>query len=230
MLAGGDGTDGLFTDEMEMFPGDDGDNVISILGTTREDAQAQQDAAQLAHQMMIDGLVAEGKYLWQAFQAGNNVGSNNNNNSVGGEFFDAAYCTSWMTQRCDTQWMNERASTIQWDSAHINASLASFLIVRAAYTWLGGGRMWNDAFRWDFGLPVSACRNGTAPGVSQCARLPAADVFMRERSLLTAAARPRRRPLSATGRTERRQWTATTTRRPCRATRRIPSVASRRRL
>ena len=38
---------------------------------------------QVAHQGMIDGLVKEGKYLWQAFQGGNNVGNNNNNNSQG---------------------------------------------------------------------------------------------------------------------------------------------------
>jgi hypothetical protein len=41
------------------------------------------------------GLVGEGKYLWQAFQGGNNVGGNNNNNSQGqgGDAHDAAFCT-----------------------------------------------------------------------------------------------------------------------------------------
>jgi hypothetical protein len=43
---------------------------IQIIGTTEADAQAQQAAGPAAHQRMIDGLVAEGKYLWQAFQVG----------------------------------------------------------------------------------------------------------------------------------------------------------------
>ena len=154
----------LFTDEMEMFPGDDGDNVLGVIGTTQDDARAQQAAGRDAHQEMIDSLAANGKYMWQAFQAGNGIGSNTNNNSQGGIYFDAAYCTQWMAQRCDTKWVNERAITVQWDSANINVSIASFLIVRPAYAWLGGNRLWNDAFRWNFGEPTSACRNGSAPG------------------------------------------------------------------
>ena len=82
--------------------------------------------------------------MWHAFQAGNGIGSNNNNNSVGGIYFDTAYCTAWMAKRCDTEWVNERAITVQWDKNNINVSIASFLIVRPAYAWLGGGRMWND--------------------------------------------------------------------------------------
>ena len=68
--------------------------VLATIGTTEDDARAQQAAGNAMHQRLIDGLVAEGKYLWQAFQAGNGVGSNNNNNSVGGFKFDAAYCTA----------------------------------------------------------------------------------------------------------------------------------------
>ena len=80
-----------------MFPGDGGPVYLEILGTTQADAAAQQKAGRYAHQQMIEGLVREGKYVWQAFQAGNNVGSNNNNNSQGqgGTVHDAAYCTDW---------------------------------------------------------------------------------------------------------------------------------------
>ena len=75
---------------------------VKILGTTEDDARAQQWAGQAAHQGMIDALVANGKYLWQALQAGNGVGGNNNNNSngVGGYSFDAAYCTQVMFPAC----------------------------------------------------------------------------------------------------------------------------------
>lgn len=167
--SGGEGVDGLFTDEMEMFPGDGGDVYVRILGTTEEDERAQQAAGQTAHQAMIDGLVADGKYLWQAFQAGNDIGSNTNNNTVGGVVFDVGHCTAWMTQRCNTDWVNERAITVQFDSHNVNVSIASFLIVRPAYAWIGYGAgyyqpKWNDAFLWDVGVPVSECRNGSTPG------------------------------------------------------------------
>lgn len=169
VLAGGDGVDGLFTDEMEMFPGDAGDVILRILGTTEDDARAQQAAGNALHQRLIDGLVANGKYLWHAFQAGNDIGRNNNNNTIGGEFHDAAYCTSWMAQRCNTDWVNERAITVQFDPKNVNVSIASFLIVRPAYAWLGYGAgyytpRWNDAFLWDVGAPTSDCTQ-TSPGV-----------------------------------------------------------------
>ena len=170
VTAGGPGgADGLFTDEMEMFPGDAGDDVLRWVGTTEADAQAQQAAGQLLHQRMIDALVADGKYMWHAFQAGNDIGPNTNNNTIGGVAIDAAYCAQWMAQRCNTGWVNERAITVQFDPFHVNVSVASFLVVRPAYAWLGYGAgvwtpRWNDAFLWDVGLPVGNCTQ-TAPGV-----------------------------------------------------------------
>ena len=154
VTAGGPGgADGLFTDEMEMFPGDAGDDVLRWVGTTEADAQAQQAAGQLLHQRMIDALVADGKYMWHAFQAGNDIGPNTNNNTIGGVAIDAAYCAQWMAQRCNTGWVNERAITVQFDPFHVNVSVASFLVVRPAYAWLGYGAgvwtpRWNDACRW----------------------------------------------------------------------------------
>jgi hypothetical protein len=75
----------------------------------------------------------------------------------------------WMTKRCNTPWVNERAITVQFDSANVVESIASFLIVRPAYAWLGYGAgivppKWNDAFLWDVGVPKGECRNGSEPG------------------------------------------------------------------
>ncbi len=143
---------------------------MRILGTDEADAQAQAEAGRAAHQLMIDSLVANGKFLWQAFQHANDVGPNNNNNTVGGAAFDAQFCTNWMAQRCNTEWVNQRALTVQFDSQNLNVSIASFLVVRPAYAWLGWGAgyiwppKWNDAFTWDVGVPVSDCRNGSTPG------------------------------------------------------------------
>jgi hypothetical protein len=89
--------------------------------------------------LQIDWLVQEGKYMWQVFQAGNNVGRNNNNNSNGvcGSALDARFCTAWMVQRCNTGWVTRRAITVQFDAASVLGSVASFLIVRPEYAWLG---------------------------------------------------------------------------------------------
>jgi hypothetical protein len=170
VLNGGDGVDGLFTDEMEMFPGDGGDVYLRILGTDEADAQQQQADGRTAHQRMINELVSNGKYLWQAFQSGNDVGKNNNNNTIGGLYHDVNYCIDWMTQRCNTDWVNQRAITVQFDSENVNVSIASFLIVRPNYAWIGYGAgyyqpKWNDAFLWDVGEPIGECQNGTRPGV-----------------------------------------------------------------
>ena len=87
----------------------------------------------------------------QAFQASNNVGSNNNNNSqgVGGTAFYVAYCTTSKIQRCTTHTLddnllqysveNERATTVQFDSHNVNESIASFLVVRQQFAWIGYG-------------------------------------------------------------------------------------------
>ena len=158
---------------LSQFPGDHGDVVLKTLGTTQADAEAQQDAGNLMHQRLIETLAANGKWQWQAFQSGNTVGGNTNNNTgnTGGFAFDAAFCTQWMAQRCNTDWVNQRAIAVQFDKFNVNVSVASFLIVRPAYAWLGYGAgefnwppTWNDAFLWDVGLPVGECAQ-TAPGV-----------------------------------------------------------------
>eukprot|EP01047_Picozoa_sp_COSAG01_P009490 COSAG01_NODE_390_length_17672_cov_8.513287_6_plen_45_part_00 len=41
-----------------------------------------------------------------------------------------AYCTAWMAQRCNTEWVRRRAITVQFDPQNVNFSIASFLIVR----------------------------------------------------------------------------------------------------
>jgi hypothetical protein len=158
---------------LSQFPGDHGDVVLKTLGTTQADAEAQQDAGNAMHQRLIETLAAHGKWQWQALQSGNTVGGNTNNNTgnTGGFAFDAAFCTQWMAQRCNTDWVNQRAIAVQFDKFNINVSIASFLIVRPAYAWIGYGAgefnwppTWNDAFLWDVGLPVGECAQ-TAPGV-----------------------------------------------------------------
>ena len=235
--AGGDGVDGLFTDEMEMFPGDGGDVYLRILGTDDADARAQQDAARDAHQLMIDGLVADGKYLWQAFQAANNIGQNNNNNTIGGFAFDAKFCSDWFTLRCDAEYMRDRAITVQFDPENVNVSIASFLIVRPEYAWLGYGAgyytpRWNDAFRaWH--PPPARSRSSSAhrqhhPSPHHTTPLPPSQYGTLVSLSASAAMAPHLASLSATGPTEQPASTATPTRARCPAIRQTRPVGSHR--
>ena len=48
---------------MEMFPGDGGQTIADI-STLATMMSREQQAGQVARQRMIDGLVADGKYLW----------------------------------------------------------------------------------------------------------------------------------------------------------------------
>jgi hypothetical protein len=92
-----------------------------LLNVSLAEQKSMQNASAHAIQRVIEGLVSDGKYLWHAFQNGNDIGDNTNNNSghVGGTAHDAAYCTAWMAQRCDTAWVKERAITVQFDKVII---------------------------------------------------------------------------------------------------------------
>ena len=133
------------------------------------DIAALRFGSQTMSQRIIDELVVRGKYNWHAFQAGNNVGGNWNNNTRNGTHFDVAHCTSWMMQRCNTAWVNAHAITVQMDEFHVNQSIAAFLVVRPDYAWLGWGAgawdpVWSPAFLWDVGVPLGNCSQ-PSPGV-----------------------------------------------------------------
>ena len=109
---GGGFVDGLFVDDLLGFPTEfEGiEHVLNVSGTYDSgDLGALRNASQTLSQRLIDELVARGKYVWHAFGNGNDVGGNANNNTVNGTFFDSAHCTQWMTARCNTDFVNQRA-------------------------------------------------------------------------------------------------------------------------
>ena len=171
---GGDSVDGLFLDEDTGFPADGGTWVAGVLNVSEVDQRIMQNASATAFQTITQALVANGKYLWHAFQAANDIGGNTNSNKVGVVTVNnasVAYCTTWMTQRCNTEWVNKRAITVQFDKYNPIQSIASFLVARPAYAWIGYGAgqyqpTWNDALSWDVGAPTGQCTQ-TSPGVFQ---------------------------------------------------------------
>jgi hypothetical protein len=96
-----------------------------------------------------------------------------------------------MEQRCNTDWVNERAITVQFDNQNMGVfeSIASFLIIRPKYAWLGFGAgivppKWNDAFRWDVGLPKGGCSQ-SSPGVSNASGATARRRWTAARTVVT---------------------------------------------
>ena len=165
---GGDGVDGLFMDEITGYPADGGPGEARMLNVSMDEQRAMQNASAHAIQQIIDGLVAKKKYLWHAFQHANDIGKNTNNNSnhVGGTAHDFATCDDWMAAHCNnksTGFDGRRTLTVQFDPYNVNVSIASFLVVRPAYAWIGYGAgqlqpKWNDAFTWDVGVPQGQCK------------------------------------------------------------------------
>ena len=118
-------------------------------------------------QRLIYELNARGKYVWHALGAGNNVGDNANNNTINGTHFDAARCTAWMTARCNTDFIYQRAMSVQMDPVHRNESIAQFLIARGPHAYLGWGAgqfdpVWVPEFLLDVGEPVGNCSQPSA--------------------------------------------------------------------
>ena len=168
----GEFVDGLFTDDLGGFP-DEHEGIQGMLNISGDynsgDIFALRNGSQTLSQRLIDGLAARGRYVWHAFGAGNNVGDNANNNTINGTHFDAAHCTAWMSARCNTDFVRERAITVQMDPFHRNESIAQFLVVRGDYAWLGWGAgqwdpVWVPEFLMDVGYPTTTCSQ-TSPGV-----------------------------------------------------------------
>lgn len=102
----------------------------------------------------------------QAFGAQDDVGG-------GIDLSSPATCTAWMSARCTDAFQVGRAITVQMNSAHVNESVASFLVVRPPTAFLGYGwesdqRDWLQIFNTDFGVPLNNCTE------------PTSGVFMRE--------------------------------------------------
>ena len=71
---GGDGVDGLFLDGDSGFPADGGPWVVEALNVSEADQRIMENASATAVQTITEALVADGKHLWHAFQAANDIG------------------------------------------------------------------------------------------------------------------------------------------------------------
>jgi hypothetical protein len=136
--------------------------VQANINMTDAELASLQWTTQATNQLLIETLVAQGKYDWQAFGAEDGV--------QGGP--TSASCAAWMAQKCAPA-MQGRPLTVQMDSspANANQTVAAFLIARPPYAYIGWGwesddRQWNDLFYLQAGTPLGLCTS-PAPGVFQ---------------------------------------------------------------
>jgi hypothetical protein len=106
-----------------------------------------------AMDILLQELIANGKYTWAAATAGFGDGV--------GPGIPQNGCKDWMASRCTSAWQ-QKVYTQQVDLNNPMQSVASFLITRSPYAWIGsgwksGGVDWTDAFLLDVGVPLGLC-------------------------------------------------------------------------
>ena len=161
-MSSGDWVDGLFTDDQGGFPDErEGtERMLNVTGTYNSGQLGDlRNASEATSQRVIETLVAVGKWDWMAMQNGDGIGSGPSKDAVG--------CNAWMSKRCNTDWVNSRTISVQMDRTAVNESLASFLIVRPAFAWIGqteNSNFWYEEYWWDVGSPLGNCTS-PSPGI-----------------------------------------------------------------
>ncbi len=146
--------DGTFTDDVTGFPAEH-DGGPGHIKMNASDVAEVQFMTQLANAQLIDTLVAQGKYNWQAFGSQDGVGPG----------VKKASCAQFMRERCDPAWQT-RAMTYEFDPANKAHSLAGFLIIRGpvanyiGFGWESDQRNWDPLFLTPVGEPTALCSEG----------------------------------------------------------------------
>ena len=145
-----DAVDGTFTDDVTGWPEEHeaGPGNVNMSDADVVDVKYHTG---LASAMVVDAVVAKGKYNWQAFGAQDGVGPG----------IDNSTCTAFLTQRC-TPAFQQQAITMQFDPSNALQSIAGFLIVRGPTAYLGFGwesdqSDWNQLFLLQVGEPKGQC-------------------------------------------------------------------------
>jgi hypothetical protein len=148
-----DAVDGTYTDDVTGVPAEHPD-VASHTNLTAAEVAALQFATQAANMRLIDGAVQAGKYVWQAFGAGDGATAGPT----------PATCAVWMQRYCAPA-RQGAPLLMQHDASAANQSVAAFLIVRPPNGYLGWGwysndDMWEPIFLLQAGVPLGLCTEG----------------------------------------------------------------------
>ena len=157
--------DGLFLDDWTGIPAEH-KSIITDLNLTAAEVGAFQRATSAVDEELLDALLAQGQYAFQAFNSFGGGGALGKWGIGGGP--NATTCAAWMRLRCAPEWQ-ARAITQWCDVANFNQSLASFLVTRPpvaffGYGWPSDTTNWREEFLWQVGEPTGACAE-SPPGV-----------------------------------------------------------------
>jgi hypothetical protein len=164
---GSPAVDGTFADDVNGIP-QEHPLIIPRLNLSAADVQALQYATQATNMALINATVGAGKYVWQAFGAGDGAKAGPTPTT----------CAAWMRDHCMPARQGE-ALLQQHDANFANQSVAAFLIVRPPTAYLGWGWYSNDQ-NWS---PIFLLQAGTPSGL--CVEGPSG-VFSREWNAGTA--------------------------------------------
>jgi hypothetical protein len=165
-----DSVDGTFTDDVDGLPAEH-PLAQARIGMSDDGLQALRFATQTTSQLLIDTLVAHGKYNWQAFGSRDTSVSAPGSASRGaplGAGPSPSTCASWMRTNCAAA-MQAAPMLMKMDSSpgNANQTVAAFLIARPPYAYLGwswesGDEKWNDLFYLQAGEPQGLCAEAPA--------------------------------------------------------------------
>ena len=150
-------TDGSFTDDVTGLPAEHGSAPGNMKLSAADVAEIQYATSFVSGQLIARAVDAN-KYIWAAFKDQDGV-------SAGPT---AATCATWARARCTAE-HQLTATTQAFDTAHVNQSIAAFLVVRPPIAFLGFGwesdmRDWRSEFLWQVGEPQGLCAE-VAPSV-----------------------------------------------------------------
>ena len=149
--------DGTYADDVSGVPAEHPD-VVRHTNLTAAEVLALQQATQATNSALIAAAVQAGKYVWQAFGAGDGASRGPTQ----------ATCVAWMQQHC-TPARQAQPLLLQHNASAANQSIAAFLIVRPPNGYLGWGwysndQQWSSLFLLQPGTPTALCAEGP-PGV-----------------------------------------------------------------
>jgi hypothetical protein len=152
---GSPAVDGTYADDVTGVPAEHPD-VAGRTNLSAADVRALQAATQAANMALINATVRAGKYVYQAFGAGDGATRGPTRET----------CAEWMRDRCAPARQAEPL-LLQHDAAAANQSVAAFLIVRPPNGYLGWGWYsndgnWDDVFLLQAGTPTGLCAEGPA--------------------------------------------------------------------
>jgi hypothetical protein len=163
-----DAVDGTFTDDVDGLPAEH-PSAQARIGMTDAELAALRFATQTTSQLLINNLVAAGKYNWQAFGSHDTSSLPPTRRGAAlGAGPSPSTCAAWMRANCAAA-TQAAPMLMKMDSSpgNANQTVAAFLIVRPPYGYLGwswesGDEKWDDLFYLQAGEPQGLCAEAPA--------------------------------------------------------------------